>query len=232
MASSRLRSIITAAKTSVPVGGVRGLWSRQQCVSGGAGSTTPHERLQRSCVCQGGGGVPVFNIRSRPILDGRPIQVGRTRRKRSVGARRSAGNRLERAQTVRHHDQWGERPRDGAAGRCQRRCERCRWRGHFNPLACYHLAGNGNLTLSLSYYLAHGSNATTADFLRVSVVGTTTSVVFQRLGAAADVVAPGPRDRESQRLRRAVDTAADRSRGCGHGQPRRGRYDDVTITQQ
>ena len=49
------------------------------------------------------------------------------------------------------------------------------------------MPATGNLTLSFSYYLAHGSNATTADFLRVSVVGTTTSVVFQRLGAAADV---------------------------------------------
>jgi extracellular elastinolytic metalloproteinase len=49
------------------------------------------------------------------------------------------------------------------------------------------LPATGTLTLSFSYYLAHGSNATTADFLRVSVVGSSTSVVFQRLGAAADV---------------------------------------------
>ena len=49
------------------------------------------------------------------------------------------------------------------------------------------LPATGTLTLSFSHYLAHGSNATTADFLRVSVVGSTTSVVFQRLGAATDV---------------------------------------------
>jgi extracellular elastinolytic metalloproteinase len=49
------------------------------------------------------------------------------------------------------------------------------------------LPASGNLTLSFSFYLAHGSNATNADFLRVSVVGSTTSVVFQRLGAATDV---------------------------------------------
>jgi hypothetical protein len=42
----------------------------------------------------------------------------------------------------------------------------------------------GNLTLSFSYYLAHGTNSSTADFLSVSVVGTTTVVVFQELGAA------------------------------------------------
>jgi hypothetical protein len=49
------------------------------------------------------------------------------------------------------------------------------------------LPATGNLTLSFSQYLAHGSNATSADFLRVSVVGGTTSVVFQRLGSATDV---------------------------------------------
>ena len=43
------------------------------------------------------------------------------------------------------------------------------------------------MTLTFNQYLAHGSNATSADFLRVSVVGTTTSVVFQRVGAAANL---------------------------------------------
>lgn len=49
------------------------------------------------------------------------------------------------------------------------------------------LPATGTLTLAFSQYLAHGSNATNADFLRVSVVGTTTSVVFQRLGSAINV---------------------------------------------
>jgi extracellular elastinolytic metalloproteinase len=49
------------------------------------------------------------------------------------------------------------------------------------------LPATGTLTLTFSQYLAHGSNATNADFLRVSVVGNTTSVVFQRLGAATNV---------------------------------------------
>jgi Zn-dependent metalloprotease len=49
------------------------------------------------------------------------------------------------------------------------------------------LPSTGTLTLSFSFYLAHGSNASNADFLRVSIVGTTTTVVFQRLGAATDV---------------------------------------------
>lgn len=49
------------------------------------------------------------------------------------------------------------------------------------------LPSSGTLTLSFSFYLAHGSNATSADFLRVSIVGSTTTVVLQRLGAATNV---------------------------------------------
>ncbi len=46
------------------------------------------------------------------------------------------------------------------------------------------LPSGGNLTLTFSYYLAHLSNSSTADYLRVTIVGTTTAVVFQELGAA------------------------------------------------
>jgi extracellular elastinolytic metalloproteinase len=49
------------------------------------------------------------------------------------------------------------------------------------------LPGTGTLTLTFNQYLAHGSNATSADFLRVSVIGTTTSVVFQRVGSATNL---------------------------------------------
>jgi extracellular elastinolytic metalloproteinase len=50
------------------------------------------------------------------------------------------------------------------------------------------LPATGTLTLSFNSYLAHGSNATSADFLRVSIVsGSTTTTVFQKLGAAANV---------------------------------------------
>jgi aminopeptidase S len=45
----------------------------------------------------------------------------------------------------------------------------------------------GTLTLTFRQYLAHGSNSSSADFLRVFVVGSTTTQVFQRLGAATDV---------------------------------------------
>ncbi|MFS1304357.1 M28 family peptidase [Streptosporangium longisporum] len=44
----------------------------------------------------------------------------------------------------------------------------------------------GTLKLGFSWYLAHGSNASNADFLRVKVVGSTTTQVFQQLGSAAN----------------------------------------------
>ncbi len=44
----------------------------------------------------------------------------------------------------------------------------------------------GQLTLSFSYYLAHLTNATSADFLRVRVVGKGSQVALQELGAATD----------------------------------------------
>ena len=45
------------------------------------------------------------------------------------------------------------------------------------------LTGGTAYTLSFSYYLAHGSNSSTADYLRVKIAGSTTSQVFQELGA-------------------------------------------------
>jgi hypothetical protein len=46
------------------------------------------------------------------------------------------------------------------------------------------LTGGSSYALSLSYYLAHGTNSSAADFLRVKVVGATTGTVLQELGAA------------------------------------------------
>jgi hypothetical protein len=49
------------------------------------------------------------------------------------------------------------------------------------------LPSTGSLTLSFQYYLAHGSNSSTADFFRAFVVsGTTSTQVFQSLGAASN----------------------------------------------
>jgi hypothetical protein len=46
------------------------------------------------------------------------------------------------------------------------------------------LPPTGTLTLDFKYYFAHGSNASSADYLRVSVVNTTRTTVFQELGDA------------------------------------------------
>jgi hypothetical protein len=49
------------------------------------------------------------------------------------------------------------------------------------------LPATGNLSLTFSSYLANGSNSSTADFLRVRVVGATTQTVYTRSGSAANV---------------------------------------------
>jgi aminopeptidase S len=46
------------------------------------------------------------------------------------------------------------------------------------------LPGSGSLTLSFQYYLAHYANGSSDDFLRVKVVGSTTTTVLEELGAA------------------------------------------------
>jgi hypothetical protein len=48
------------------------------------------------------------------------------------------------------------------------------------------LPPTGTLTLSFSYYLAHGSNSSTADYLRVTIVGDTTATVLEERGGAND----------------------------------------------
>jgi hypothetical protein len=48
------------------------------------------------------------------------------------------------------------------------------------------LPATGTLTLTFRYYLAHGTNATSADYLRVRVVGATTSTVLDVAGAASN----------------------------------------------
>lgn len=49
------------------------------------------------------------------------------------------------------------------------------------------LPASGTLTLNLSWYLAHGSNSSTADFFRVSMVHSGgTTVLFTQAGAAAN----------------------------------------------
>jgi subtilisin family serine protease len=47
------------------------------------------------------------------------------------------------------------------------------------------LSGGTNFTLTFSYYMAHGTNSSTADFFRVRImVGSSLTTVFEELGAA------------------------------------------------
>jgi aminopeptidase S len=48
------------------------------------------------------------------------------------------------------------------------------------------LPAGQSLELSFWYYLAHLNNSSSADFLKVHVVGPTTTTVFQELGASND----------------------------------------------
>jgi hypothetical protein len=48
------------------------------------------------------------------------------------------------------------------------------------------LPAEGDLTLSFQYYLAHGSDSSSADYLNVTVVSTDTLTVFEETGAAND----------------------------------------------
>ncbi len=48
------------------------------------------------------------------------------------------------------------------------------------------LPSGRTLTLTLKYYLAHGNNSSTSDYLRIKIVGATTTTVLQELGAAND----------------------------------------------
>ena len=45
------------------------------------------------------------------------------------------------------------------------------------------LPSSGDITLSFEYYLAHMANATSDDYLRVKVVGATTTTVLEELGS-------------------------------------------------
>ena len=94
-----------------------------------------------------------------------------------------AGDHLLRRQAARHHGQRRQRPGDRPARRRGGRRLRRRRRRDVDPVAADHAARARNLTLSFSWYLAHGSNASSADYLRVSVGG---SPVFQQLGSATN----------------------------------------------
>ncbi len=95
------------------------------------------------------------------------------------------------------------------------------------------LPSSGTLTLGFSYYLAHGTNSSTADFLRVFVVGTTTSQVFEELGAANDddsvwaTASPNISAFAGQTVRIRIEAADASTASLVEAA-----VDDVVITQQ
>ena len=48
------------------------------------------------------------------------------------------------------------------------------------------LPAGKTLTLTLKYYLAHLNNSSTSDYLRIKIVGSTTTTILQELGAKND----------------------------------------------
>ena len=157
-------------------------------VSGGANSTSPTNGFNIPASCQGGGGTTVFfdNFETSLGWQANPIgtdtaTTGQWERgnpetttsngTKQLGTTVSGVNDLVTARLA--GASAGVNDIDGGVTSIR------------SPAIT--LPATGNLTLSFSQYLAHGSNATSADFLRVSVVGSTTSVVFQRLGSATDV---------------------------------------------
>ena len=157
-------------------------------VSGGAASTTPTNGFNVPASCQGGGGTTVFSDTFESSLgwqtnpNGTDTATTGAWERGDPEATDSGGPKQLGATVSGVNDLVTARLAGASAG--------------VNDIdggvtsirsPAITLPATGTLTLSFSYYLAHGSNATTADFLRVSVVGSTTSVVFQRLGAATDV---------------------------------------------
>ncbi len=157
-------------------------------VSGGAASTTPTNGFDIPASCQGGGGTVVFednfetNLGWQTNPNGTDTAVSGAWERGDPEATNSSGTKQLGTTVSGTNDlvtarlagaSAGENDVDGGVTSIR------------SPAIT--LPATGTLTLSFSQYLAHGSNATNADFLRVSVVGATTSVVFQRLGSATNV---------------------------------------------
>jgi hypothetical protein len=95
------------------------------------------------------------------------------------------------------------------------------------------LPSTGSLTLSLQWHLAHLTNSSTADFFRVRIIGTTTSTVFEQLGApssragAWSTVTANLSSFAGQTVRIQIETA-----DAGTASLVEAGVDDVRITQQ
>jgi extracellular elastinolytic metalloproteinase len=157
-------------------------------VSGGAASTTPTNGFNIPASCQGGGGTVVFedtfetNLGWQTNPNGTDTATTGAWQRGDPQATTSSGTKQLGTTTSGVNDlvtgatagaSAGVNDIDGGVTSIR------------SPAIT--LPATGTLTLTFNQYLAHGTNATNADFLRVSVVGTSTSVVFQRIGSATDV---------------------------------------------
>ena len=157
-------------------------------VSGGSSSTAPTNGFNIPASCSGGGGTVVFedtfetNLGWQVNPNGTDTATTGAWERGDPEATTSSGTKQLGTTTSGSNDLVTARLAGASAGANDIDAGVTSIR---SPAIT--LPASGTLTLSFSQYLAHGSNATNADFLRVSVVGTTTSVVFQRLGSATDV---------------------------------------------
>jgi subtilisin family serine protease len=96
------------------------------------------------------------------------------------------------------------------------------------------LPSSGTVTLGFAYYFAHRKSSSSADFFRVTIVGSaTTGLIFQELGAAATLAAAYKTQsidigRFAGQTVHILIQAADGSKGSLV----EAAVDDVTITQQ
>jgi extracellular elastinolytic metalloproteinase len=157
-------------------------------VSGGANSTTPTNGFNVPASCQGGGAVTVFaddfETNKGWVTNPNGTDTATTGRweRGDPEATNSSGTKQLGTTTSGANDLVTARLAGSSAG--VNDIDSGVTSIQSPPIA---LPATGNLTLTFNQYLAYGSNATSADFLRVSIVGSTSTVVFQRLGAATDV---------------------------------------------
>lgn len=205
-------------------------------VSGGSASTTPTNGFNVPASCQGGGGgTVVFEDTFETTLgwqtnpSGTDTAVSGAWERGDPEATDSSGAKQLGTTTSGSNDLVTARLAGASAGAND-------VDGGVTSIRspAITLPATGTLTLTFSQYLAYGSNATSADFLRVSVVGpSTTSVVFQRLASATDVdgawaTATASLNAFAGQTVRLLIEAAD----AGTASLVEAGIDDVRITQQ
>jgi hypothetical protein len=96
------------------------------------------------------------------------------------------------------------------------------------------LPSSGTLTLSFSYYFAHRSNSSSADFFRVMIVDpATTELVFEELGTATTLAAAyKTQSVDISRFAGQKITMLIQAADASPGSLVEAAVDNVTITQQ